>query len=362
MSRPLNPQSVEDLTTAWFDAALSERYGRVVGSRVLQVMHGTATKIQVALELKQADGSVASRTVWVKTGLEAHSHSIGQESVYAGEVYYYQHLDGHFPTYTPEILYSHFEPDTDTSVLVMEDLLARGVVFSDATVALSPETVDKGLTTIAGYQAASWNHPLVLGDKHLMSGGVLCSGRIEDWMFDPANWAEKSGRPRFKAVPPALRDVEVWSKAHSRVLRTWWKVGPRVLAHGDAHIGQTYLTPEGQVRFLDWQCCMAASWAADFAYFLTTSLDPADRRATEGDLLKAHLKRLADAGKPVPDFDSAWAMYRACALYGGSWALCKVEMQSEDNCTAIAARTMAAVVDLKSLEAVEATPPALTPA
>jgi hypothetical protein len=102
--QPENPQSVDELTTAWFDAALRDRFGPVVDSTVLKVLHGTATKIYVALRFKQADGSSADGKVWVKTGLEAHSHSIGQETVYAGEVYYYTKLAGRFSTCTPECL------------------------------------------------------------------------------------------------------------------------------------------------------------------------------------------------------------------------------------------------------------------
>src|SRR5581483_623076 len=166
---PRNPEKVEDLTTPWFQAALGDRYGAVVRSEILQVMHGTATKIQVALSLRQADGSILERTVWVKTGLEAHSHSIGQESVYAGEVYYYQTIAGRYPTYTPECLYACFEPDSERSVVVMADLLKLGMTFNEAVDALSPEAVDKGLTTISGYQAASWNEPFLMGDKHLQS-------------------------------------------------------------------------------------------------------------------------------------------------------------------------------------------------
>ena len=82
-------------------------------------------------------------------------------------------------------------------------------------------------------------------------------------------------------------------------------------------------------------------------------MSPADRRECEGDLLKAHLALLHDRGVAVPDLDTAWKFYKACVFYGAAWALCKVEMQSEEICSAVSARHMTAVADLNSLEVLE---------
>jgi aminoglycoside phosphotransferase (APT) family kinase protein len=159
-----------------------------------------------------------------------------------------------------------------------------------------------------------------------------------------------------------LRDARVWRSAYQALRSRWWKAGPYCLSHGDAHVGQSYRLPDGQVRLLDWQCVMATSWGHDFANFLVSALSPQDRRQAEGDLLKAHLEALREHGVEPPDFDTAWAIYRACAFYGTCWALCKVEMQSEENCTAIAERHLAAAADLGSLDLLEGVPPAMAPA
>ena len=357
-TEPRNPDSIEGFDTAWFAGALADRYGKVLEAKTIDVIHGTATKVQVHLKLQGADGQVAERNVWVKTGLEAHSQSIGQDAVYAGEVYYYTKVAGRFTNHTPECLYAKFEPDTARSVVVMADLLAIGAKFTDPIYDLSPELTAQALKSIARYQAESWETPFLKNDAYLSGGGVLNSGPIEGWMFADENWALQSSRPRFKAVPKVMLDRDLWRKAHKTVLNTWWKSGPACLSHGDAHTGQSYTVPNGEVRLLDWQCIMAATWGHDFAYFLTTALSPADRRQCEGDLLKAHMTQLQEQGVKTPSLDDAWTIYRACAFYGSGWALCKTEMQSEENCTAIAARTLAAVEELKSLEVLEQAPPA----
>jgi Phosphotransferase enzyme family len=242
-------------------------------------------------------------------------------------------------------------------VIIMADLTPLGAVFSEPVDALKPDLAAKALAMIGRYQAESWMNPLIRDDAYLQSGGALSVGDMAGWMFSPENWAEQSARPRFKAVPPLLRDPARWRKAHQALIDNWWHKGPYCLSHGDAHVGQSYSLPDGQVRLLDWQCVMAASWGHDFANFLVSALEPDDRRQCEGDLLKAHLEILRDHGVAAPDMDTAWRIYRACAFYGAAWALCKVEMQSEENCTAIAARHHAAVADLKSLEVLEVPAP-----
>lgn len=353
MTRPRNPTSVEEITTGWLAAALGDALGGpIVDSRIIAVMHGTATKIHLEVQYNKS-GQTLTETIWAKTGLEKHSHSIGQESVYAGEVYYYQNLAGKFPIRTPHCHYAHVESDTGRSIMLLADLLKIGAKFWDPTVPASVAQVSRGLESIAAWQAASWMHPILLEDSYLMGGGALRAGNIDGWVFDPKNWEEQSARPRFRSLAPALRDREAWRAAHMKLLDDWWTREPLCLSHGDCHVGQAWSAPDGSVSMLDWQCSMAASWLHDFANFTVSSLSPADRRNVEGDLLKTHMQQLRDLGaENVPDMDRAWDCYRAGALYGAAWALCKVEMQSEENCTEIAARHMAAVDDLKSVDVI----------
>ena len=79
------PTSVDDIDTVWFDSVLTDN---VVAATTLEVIHGTATKVKVTLTLADTDGAHHNRTVWVKTGLEPHSKSIGTERVYAGETFF----------------------------------------------------------------------------------------------------------------------------------------------------------------------------------------------------------------------------------------------------------------------------------
>lgn len=340
------PRQIGEVTTDWFRAALGEP---VDNSRILQVINGTATKLHV--ELSYA-GSRPTETVWVKTGFEEHSHRIGQESVYAGEIYYYQKLAGAYDTRTPDCLYAAHEPDTGNSVVVLRDLLDLGARFTDPVQGLTPEVTREGLRAIAAYQASSWMDSALAADDYLSGGGSWITGDVIGWLYSPDNWALQSTQPRFEALPRRLRDRSLLRDTHRTLQQEWWAANPFCLSHGDAHVGQTYVLPDGEVRFLDWQCVMKAHWAHDVSYFLISSLPIEDRRAHERELLRVYLADLAGRGVAVPDFATAWEGYRANAFHGIGWALCKVEMQGEDICTAIAERFAAAVVDLDSVDAV----------
>src|SRR3546814_7238951 len=57
--------------------------------------------------------------------------------------------------------------------------------------------------------------------------------------------------------------------------------GPVTLLHGDAHVGNTYVLPDGSVGFLDWQVVRRGCWSQDVGYFLVGALTQDDRREHE---------------------------------------------------------------------------------
>jgi Uncharacterized oxidoreductase dhs-27 len=125
-----------------------------------------------------------------------------------------------------------------------------------------------------------------------------------------------------------------------------------VTAGGCANrFGQMYSLPGGEGRFLDWQCVQVANWASDVSYFIVSGLSVNDRRSCARDLLTCYLGKLREFGvNRPPSRDAAHEEFRAHAFHGLSWAMCMVEMQAEEVCTAITERFSAAVVDLGSLD------------
>lgn len=89
---------------------------------------------------------------------------------------------------------------------------------------------------------------------------------------------------------------------------------PQGLIHSDVHIGNWYRTGAGQMGLCDWQYLSRGHWSRDFAYAVTASLTPDDRRNWERDLLARYIERFAEKTGIKPDFDLSFMHYgsRSC--------------------------------------------------
>jgi hypothetical protein len=190
-----------------------------------------------------------------------------------------------------------------------------------------------------------------------MDGGFYAVGNVLDWMYNEAHWEEYSKRPRFQALAPELRNREMLLTAHKKLKADWWTHAPLVLAHSDAHVGQLYTLPNGEVRLLDWQCVRMAHWGFDPCNIIVTGLSIDDRRHLAKDLLQHYVNKLDEFGVVNgPTLDDAYLALRAYALHGVGWVMCMVEMQPEENCLAVTERASAAVVDLNTIATIMAGP------
>ncbi|HEX7759754.1 MAG TPA: hypothetical protein VF459_09645 [Caulobacteraceae bacterium] len=336
------PRCIDDINLEWFDAVLEDK---VAFANVVDVIHGTATKIRVDVGFAEGRTAARTQTVWVKTGLEPHSKAIGTEKVYAGETFFYRNFGGRFETRTPDCLFADSDDDGN-SVIVLDDLCKQGAWFADPLTAGSPDLIARGLEAIARYQAASWMNPELYAVDWLRQGGSFDAADCLAWIYDEAHWAEYSRLPRFQHLAPPLRDRDLLLKAHTSLRRDWLRREPWALSHGDAHFGQLYSLPSGEARLLDWQCVQVANYMQDPANLIVSGLTVEDRRRCARDLVAHYVAKLGEFGvETPPTLDAAYEALRAYALHQLSWAMCMVEMQPETVCVAITERASAAAMD-----------------
>src|SRR5690606_35638276 len=93
-------------------------------------------------------------------------------------------------------------------------------------------------------------------------------------------------------------------------------MAPVTLLHGDAHIGNTYVLPDDDVGFLDWQVVRRGGWSQDVGYFLVGALSEDDRRRSERALIETWRNMLDVPEAQRPSADAAWLHYRASQAYG----------------------------------------------
>ncbi len=120
----------------------------------------------------------------------------------------------------------------------------------------------------------------------------------------------------------------------------------RYLLHGDTHVGNTYVRPDGELAWLDWQLPGRGHWIHDVAYFMGGALDVPERRKHERALIQGYLDAAKAAGGEIPTFDEAWAAYRKALFYGFIvWLGTDPAHQPDTVCVANISRFGAAMLD-----------------
>jgi Phosphotransferase enzyme family len=342
------PATVADIDREWMQAALGVRYPELVvrSCEVKQVIGGTGTKVKVAVGYDEGPAAAeVPGSLVVKAGLEEHSPPL--EPYYANESLFYAQvapeLNGN---QLPRSYYADTDQRAGRSVVIMEDLDARGASYGDATRPLDVDTAAETLRLLARVHGVWWESPELtrrpwLGEIGAALDRAMCRFTEPDYFDDYMN------RPRGATTPRQWRDPTTLRAAYMAA-RASEVQGPHCLLHGDPHLGNTFFVG-GAPGLLDWQCVLRGSWAHDFTYFLVSALDPDDRATAERDLLAHYLDCLAAEGiADRPSVNEAWLAYRRQVAYGYILALSPVEMQSEAVCTEIGLRFGQAAQDLDS--------------
>lgn len=339
------PLTTEGVTAAWLSAALRTRYPDVEVTQVepAQTIEGTATKVRLRL----AYGPHAPRDglpdqMCIKGGFGAHREYLGGMGLYSSEVRFYNEIAPLYELARPASYFGLTQTDPVQGIVALEDLQARGVTFARATRPLSVTLARAGLDALAALHGQSWgdDRPRRLGVEPLL--GDTTEPILRDFL---AALPERFAAPRAFAAAVVLHEPDRLRAAYA-AYRAQVQRGAVCVVHGDAHIGNAYVEPDGRVGFVDWQTVTVGSWVHDVNYFLVSALDVPDRRAHERDLLGHYLKALATYGVSAPGLDEAWRAYRRATVHGFLSWLCNLDVwQPAEVNTATYARFGMAMVD-----------------
>src|SRR5262249_5597605 len=108
--------------------------------------------------------------------------------------------------------------------------------------------------------------------------------------------------------PPAALDAGDRLGDEMPALAARLAAPPRTLAHGDVRADNVFLTAAG-VRLCDWQLVDRSRGLRDLGYFLSQSLPPDVRAASEERLVELYVDRLAAAGVRGYGPADAWDDY-----------------------------------------------------
>lgn len=284
---------------------------RVSAVRMLDGSDGTCSRARFGLEYSEGAGPA---TVFAKSKGDL-KHRILQ--LMTGNWFIEARLFGTkipLPLEYPAVYHTVLDRLRINELIVMEDLSHRNVVLNDATRPLSVDDVANGLQGLARLHSSFWRFSNSTHPK--LEWVQPCKAtRTFQWLM---KFGWDRGLARLKDCVPeqivsfgAERMVACWAQ----YLRSVSK-GPMTLLHGDAHVGNTYLVPDGDLGFLDWATVRRGNWAYDVGYFIISALDVADRRSFARDLIEQYRNALDVPAEDRPSSDEAWLRFRTTPAYG----------------------------------------------
>jgi hypothetical protein len=360
-ARPL-PTAIEEITPQWLTTALRMKYPGVTvrNVEVLDIIRSTCTKIRLRLDLnEEARRAGIPELVVLKGGFEPHSRQLGSlGAMHEREVRGYRDVLSVVKLPSPAMYFADYDADRMQGIIIMEDLAARGVTFCHALKPHTHEQVARRLTALAQFHAKTWASP---DSPNFAPGGKW--GDLEDFLlackpfFDvktsPENWRRFVSSPRGAASSIRFHDREWIVDAFDRVSR-FAQTLPHCVLHGDTHLGNLYIDPDGTPGFLD-TLASRGPGILEVSYHVSCALDVADRARWEGALVQHYLDELVRNGVDVPGFDEAMRQYGVFLLYGYFiWITTESNYQTEVVNTANAARSSAAMIDHDIVNLIEA--------
>jgi hypothetical protein len=238
---------------------------------------------------------------------------------YANEVNFYRRIRPELTLEAPLCFGGDFDPATSRFAIVLEDLTTRGATFPNVTKKITLDNVRALLDTLAKLHAQFWESPRFSGDlswveTHIDGGVATMMNEVAppyiQHEIDNENFKREMVQRLRTTGPELLAGVKALQ--HHQVTAL-----PQTLLHGDTHLGNTYMLPDGTAGLLDWQLMVRGYAMHDVNYNITTSLSIGDRRAHERDLLAYYLDRLASNGvKNPPSFEDAWREYKRTLVWG----------------------------------------------
>ena len=351
---PLHPDDIPltwmQVTPEWMSAAISGEHpdAKVANVELVTQDDGTNRRARFRLTYAQGDGP---ELVFMK----AHASDHRAVHLRNGNLWNEARLfkSGlQLPVDHPKVYKSIVDLLGLDFLLVMEDLKQRGADPRDATRPMTVEQTADGLRGLARLHSRYWGFT---HDSHPELTWVQDWAPTEGWQVGLRKYVprglERSKGSLPKAVEARNGDeiVAIWARYVDTLARN-----PVTLLHGDAHIGNTYVLPQGSVGFLDWQVVRRGQWSQDVGYFLISALTEQDRREHERELLEIYRTTLSVPESERPSAEEAWLTYRTTPSYGLTIWLSTLGTdgyQSFDVSHTLAKRFACAFVELDALAA-----------
>jgi len=281
--------------------------------------------------------------------------------LYENEVNIYTRLGDEILMKVPRCFGGFRDHESLTFGLVLEDLRTAHVTFENVLSKFDAEDTAALLEQLALLHAPYWASPRFNNDLRWVQPHT--SGPIHDlfslergsvhFLIDYEIATHQFKRELVESIGQTSKSL---AEQVARVQRHQSGL-PCTLLHGDAHVGNTYKTKDGERGYLDFQLSVRGFCMHDVSYTIVTSLPVKDRRQYELNLINRYRERLIELGiHTPPSLDELFEEYRramAWNLYIG-WLTSPTENYGWEITVGNLVRLATAYRDLDSAKAIAA--------
>ncbi len=346
------PQGWDGITPDWMTTALAAHHPGAVVDRVRVALRDDGTNRRARLELTYSAGS-GPATVFAKAVDPAHADLVALTSGLFHEPRLFS-SGVVLPLDHPTVYAALIDEERSDFLMIMEDVVARGGDPRDSTRPMTVEQVANGVRGLARLHSAYWGDRLTANPA---LGWVEPFVAFEGMQYAPLHIARERLGDTVSAEILRLTGEQLFIDIWSRYIGTL-TTSPQTLLHGDPHIGNTYVLPDDDVGFLDWQMARRGNWSLDLGYFLQGALTIDERRRSERELLDEYRTALTLPANEMPSPEDVLLRYRASVAHGLAIWMATLSggdaWQSPAICVALAQRYATAFIDLDSRAAIDA--------
>jgi len=269
----------EDLTASWLSDALGHRVDSVTSEIVGTGQMGSTHRLRLA-----GDPALPA-TVLAKLPSEDAGTRMLMAGAYLNEIRFYNDLAGGVDIQVPHTYYAGIGEE-GTFTLLMQDLAPAQV--GDQIAGCSPGQARGAVVNLAGLHGPTWCDSQLLTIEGMLPSGPEM-GELLEVTYPPAIeiFLDMLG-DRISAEDTATLT------AITALMPTWMssRVEQFALLHMDYRL-DNLLFDEDAVYAVDWQGLSVGHPLRDVAFFLSTGLSVADRRAHEEEIVRAYHAKLA---------------------------------------------------------------------
>ena len=318
MAKVKLPAGPQELTAPWLTSALRET-GAVSDSAVTAFNYeiigegvgvlGQLARVRLEYDTPEA-GAPTSLVAKFPAAMQENRDLANLFRFYEREVRFYERIAEEVELRTPKRYYSHFDEDTNDFVLLIEDM--HPARCGNQVEGCSQVEAMTTILNMAPFHATWW--------------GKVDTPRL-DWIpygNDPIqHFAESSyndGWERFTqnfGDRLSSRAMAIAERFKTKIIATEdaFTTPPITIAHGDLRYDNLFFAESGEMAVADWQIIVRARGPYDVGYFMSQSLQPAESKACEMDILRAYHEKLLEHGVTDYSFGQCFDDYRISAMF-----------------------------------------------